>query len=111
MQKFVRVIENLVKNAEKYSYKDSTFKIIMWDDEENIKLSFINEGDNINEEDLLKIFDEMYRIDKSRNAEIEGSGLGLPISKKIIELHGGRIWAECNDNKIKFNIELPKISE
>ncbi|WP_242986353.1 MULTISPECIES: HAMP domain-containing sensor histidine kinase [Clostridium] len=111
MQKFVRVIENLVKNAEKYSYKDSTFKIIMWDDEENIKLSFINEGDNINEEDLLKIFDEMYRIDKSRNAEIEGSGLGLPISKKIIQLHGGRIWAECNDNKIKFNIELPKISE
>jgi signal transduction histidine kinase len=111
MQKFVRVIENLVKNAEKYSYKDTTIKIIMWDDEENIKLSFINAGHNINEEDLFEIFDEMYRIDKSRNAEIEGSGLGLPISKKIIELHGGRIWAECNDNKIKFNIELPKISE
>lgn len=111
MQKIIRVVENLVKNAEKYSYKNSTFKIIMGEDEKNIKLSFINEGDNINEEDLLKIFDEMYRVDKSRNAEIEGSGLGLPISKKIIELHKGRIWAECKENKIKFNIELPKASE
>lgn len=111
MQKFIRVIENLVKNAEKYSYRNSAFKIIMFEDEKNIKLSFINEGDNISEDDLLKIFDEMYRIDKSRNVEIEGSGLGLPISKKIIELHEGRIWAECNGNKINFNIELPKVSE
>lgn len=111
MQKFIRVIENLVRNAEKYSHRNSTFKIIMWEDEKNIKLSFINEGDNISKDNLVKIFDEMYRIDKSRNAEIEGSGLGLSISKKIIELHGGRIWAECNGNKINFNIELPKVSE
>lgn len=108
MQKFVRVIENLVKNAEKYSYKNSTFTIRMWEDEKNIKLSFNNEGDNINEDDLVKIFDEMYRIDKSRNSEIEGSGLGLPISKKIIELHGGKIWAECSSNIISINIDLPK---
>lgn len=80
----------------------------MWEEERNIKLSFINEGDNINRDNLVKIFDEMYRIDISRNAEIEGSGLGLPISKKIIELHGGRLWAECNDNIISFNIDLPK---
>lgn len=111
MQKFIRVIENLVKNVEKYSYRNSTFTIRMWEEDNNIKLSFSNEGDNISKDDLVKIFDEMYRIDKSRNADIEGSGLGLPISKKIIELHGGRIWAECNGNKIKFNIELPKSSE
>lgn len=108
MQKFIRVIENLVRNAEKYSYRNSTFTIRMWEDENNIKLSFSNEGDNINKDDLVKIFDEMYRIDKSRNAEIEGSGFGLPISKKIIELHGGKLWAECNDNIISFNIDLPK---
>jgi len=108
VQKFIRVIENLVKNAEKYSYRNSTFKILMWEEDKNIKLSFINEGNNISKDDLVKIFDEMYRIDKSRNVEIEGSGLGLPISKKIIQLHGGRIWAECIGNKINFNIELPK---
>lgn len=108
VQKFIRVIENLVKNVEKYSDRNSTFKILMWEEDENIKLSFINEGSSISEDDLVKIFDEMYRIDKSRNVEIEGSGLGLPISKKIIQLHGGRIWAECTGNKIYFNIELPK---
>ncbi|WP_411681283.1 ATP-binding protein [Clostridium thailandense] len=108
MQKFIRVIENLVKNAEKYSYRNSTFIIRMWEEDMNIKLSFINEGDNISKGDLTKIFDEMYRIDKSRNAEIEGSGLGLPIAKKIIELHNGKIWAECKSNIISFNIELPK---
>lgn len=108
MQKFIRVIENLIKNAEKYSYKNSIFKIVMWEEEDCIKLSFMNEGNNISKDDLVKIFDEMYRIDKSRNAVIEGSGLGLPISKKIIQLHEGRIWAECNGNKIYFNIELPK---
>jgi signal transduction histidine kinase len=111
IQKFIRVIENLIINAEKYSYKDSTFKIVMWEEDKNIKLSFINEGHNISKDDLVKIFDEMYRIDKSRNAEIEGSGLGLPISKKIIQLHGGKIWAECDGTKIYFNIELPKVSE
>lgn len=109
VQKFIRVIENLLKNAEKYSYRNSTFKILMGEDDENIKLSFMNEGHNISQDELLKIFDEMYRIDKSRNAE--GSGLGLPISKKIIQLHGGKIWAECDENKICFNIELPKVRD
>jgi signal transduction histidine kinase len=108
MQKFIRVIENLVKNAEKYSCRNSTFTIRMWEEDKNIKLSFISEGDNISKDDLMKIFDGTYRMDKSRNAAIEGYGLGFPISKKIIQLHGGRIWAECKGNKIDFNIELPK---
>lgn len=55
----------------------------------------------------MKIFDEMYRIDKSRNVEIEGSGLGLPISKKIIQLQGGRIWAECTGTKINLDTINP----
>lgn len=108
VKKIIRVIENLIRNVEKYSYGDSTFIVKMWEDEDNIRLTFTNEGDSLKNDDLEKIFEEMYRIDKSRNVEIEGSGLGLPISKKIIELHGGRIWAECNGNIIDFNIELPK---
>lgn len=109
IEKFIRVIDNLVNNAQKYSYRDSVFTIKMWADAKSIKLSFINNGDNISKDDLVKIFDEMYRIDKSRNAEIEGSGLGLAICKKIINLHGGRIWAECHGSTISLNIELPII--
>ncbi|MCB2360384.1 sensor histidine kinase [Clostridium estertheticum] len=107
-QKMVRVIENIVKNAEKYSFSNTNFKVKMMEIDDNIIISFENRGENISKEELEKIFEKMYRLDKSRTGEAEGSGLGLAIAKKIIELHNGKLWAECNDNTIKFNISLQK---
>jgi len=110
IQKMVRVIENIVKNAEKYSFPNTIFKVSMMEIDNNIKISFENTGENISKEELEKIFEKMYRLDKSRTGETEGSGLGLAISKKIVELHSGKLWAECNNNTIKFNILLQKHS-
>ncbi|MGV8981521.1 sensor histidine kinase [Clostridium sp.] len=108
IQKMVRVIENIVKNAEKYSFPNTIFKVSMMEINNNIKISFENTGESISKEELEKIFEKMYRLDKSRTGETEGSGLGLAISKKIVELHSGKLWAECNNNIIKFNILLQK---
>ena len=111
IQKMVRVLENIVKNAEKYSFPNTIFKVSMMEIDNNIKISFENTGENISKDELEKIFEKMYRLDKSRTGETEGSGLGLAISKKIIELHSGKLWAECNNNTIQFNILLKNIVE
>lgn len=107
IQKIIRVFENLIKNAEKYSFHNSEFKVKVEKKDDFVKIIFENEGDSITEEDLEKIFEKMYRLDKARNSENEGSGLGLAISRKIVELHGGNLWAECSENKIMFNMTLP----
>jgi len=65
-----------------------------------------NKGQNIPKEKLNRLFDRFYRVDESRNTEMGGSGLGLAISKNIVELHGGRIWAECEGEDISFYVEL-----
>jgi len=110
IQKMVRVIENIVKNAEKYSFPNTIFKVSMMEIDNYIKISFENTGESISSEELEKIFEKMYRLDKSRTGEIEGSGLGLAIAKKIIELHSGKLCAECSNNTIQFNILLQKHS-
>ncbi|MBS5983798.1 MAG: HAMP domain-containing histidine kinase [Clostridium butyricum] len=103
----LRVFENLIKNAEKYSDINSVFKVVVRLYKEQIVISFRNKCTEINEEDLENIFEKFYRKDKSRSNE--GSGLGLPIAKRIIELYGGNILAEKINEDIKFNIYLESI--
>ncbi|EDT73522.1 HAMP domain-containing sensor histidine kinase [Clostridium butyricum] len=103
----LRVFENLIKNAEKYSDINSVFKVVVRLEKEQIVISFRNKCTEINEEDLENIFEKFYRKNKSRSNE--GSGLGLPIAKRIIELYGGNILAEKINEDIKFNIYLESI--
>ena len=103
----LRVFENLIKNAEKYSDINSVFKVVVRLYKEQIVISFRNKCTEINEEDLENIFEKFYRKDKARSNE--GSGLGLPIAKRIIELYGGNILAEKINEDIKFNIYLESI--
>lgn len=103
----LRVFENLIKNAEKYSDINSVFKVVVRLYKEQIVISFRNKCTEIKEEDLENIFEKFYRKDKARSNE--GSGLGLPIAKRIIELYGGNILAEKINEDIKFNIYLESI--
>ncbi|MBP2023919.1 signal transduction histidine kinase [Clostridium punense] len=105
--KLVRAFENLLSNGIKYGqdgfYIDITSKI-----EENMAvIQVINYGQSIPSIDLPYIFDRFYRVEKSRNSKIGGSGLGLSITKNIIELHQGTIAAYSNNDKTVFEVRLP----
>ena len=105
--KLVRAFENLLSNAIKYGkdgfYVDVTTKL-----EENVAVvQVINYGQAIPSIDLPHIFDRFYRVEKSRSSDIGGSGLGLSITKNIIELHDGKISAYSNNDKTIFEVKLP----
>lgn len=104
--KLARAFGNLLKNAISYSYSNTTITIHVKEDENKIQIVFRNKGDRIPEYKLEKIFDKFYRADESRTSSTGGAGLGLAITKQIIELHNGRIYAKNDDQFIEFYIEL-----
>lgn len=85
-----RAIYNIVENAVKYSDDGGTVDVWMENGSE-VKIFVKDRGPGIPEEDLYKIFDRFYRVDKARNRKTGGSGLGLSIVKEIIKRHNGRI--------------------
>lgn len=104
--KIVRVFDNLLMNAIRYSLKPGEIKVFL-KKEENFALVIIeNECDKLTEEDLSKIFDRFYRLEKSRSSDTGGSGLGLAIAKSIVELHGGSIGAKYESGIVSFHVRL-----
>ena len=88
-----RVINNVVTNAIKYTDKEEGhIDISIEESEKMIKVSINDDGRGIDKESLPHIFDRTYRADSARRSR-GGSGLGLAICKKIVEEHGGKIWA------------------
>ncbi len=106
--KLARAFGNLLKNAISYSYENTVITIDMIENEENIEIKFRNKGTTIPEYKLEKIFDKFYRADESRQTNNGGAGLGLAITKEIIELHKGAICAKSNNGIIEFQIILKK---
>lgn len=93
-----RVINNIISNSIKYS-RDVRIEIDLriMDEGDFIRVEIQDNGMGISKNDLPYIFDRLYRADASRNSTTGGSGIGLAIVKKIIEDHGGRIWAESKE--------------
>ena len=88
-----RVINNIITNAIKYNDKDyGQVDINIYDNDAEVKVSISDNGRGIDSESLPHIFDRMYRADSARQSR-GGSGLGLAICKKIVEEHGGNIYA------------------
>ena len=67
--------------------------------DDGIRVSVFNTGELIPEESIEHLFEKFYKIDKARTREYGGSGIGLSIVKKIIEDHGGHIWATSRENE------------
>ena len=105
-----RVFYNIVGNAYKYIDKDAGMIYIHVEGEEHVIWIHIQDnGTGIEESELPFIFDRFYRTDSSRNSKTGGTGLGLAIAKKVIEDHGGEIYAESEKGKgTKISFSLPK---
>ena len=94
-----RVINNIVGNCVKYMDKQKgVLNIRVKDVGDFIQVEIEDNGRGIAQKDLPYIFDRFYRTDASRNSATGGSGIGLSIVKKIIEDHGGKIWATSKEN-------------
>lgn len=101
-----QVIMILLDNAIKYCINDKKIKVTL-KKSKTIKISVENSSKGLDKENLEKIFDRFYRMDKSRTRETGGHGLGLSIAKTIIENHKGKIYAQSTLNKnITFIIEV-----
>lgn len=94
-----RVINNIISNSIKYHADRKTkIELRVKDEGDFIRVEMEDNGKGISKNDLPNIFTRLYRADASRNSATGGSGIGLAIVKKIIEDHGGRIWAESKEN-------------
>jgi two-component system sensor histidine kinase KdpD len=106
----VHVLNNLLDNALKYSPGDSPLEVEARQQGKQVFISVLDHGIGIPREDLDRVFDKFFRV--QRPEQVTGTGLGLAICKGIVEAHGGRIWAEQRDGQgTRMTIALPVAEE
>ncbi len=100
-----RAFSNLLSNAIRHTPPDNNITISISTKTGNeIRISIENQGSFISQEDLNRVFDRFYRIDPSRQRNSDGAGLGLAITKSIVEAHGGKITAFSDNGITRFEI-------
>jgi len=107
--RIIQVINNLMGNAIKFTPDNGTITVdaLLAEDKE-IQISLKDTGIGISEEELPKVFNKFYQVSGNLKTDIRGTGIGLTIAKEIVELHGGRIWAESEVGRgAKFIFTLP----
>ena len=106
--KMTQVIDNILNNAIKYSPDGGKITVTMKTTDDQMILSISDQGLGIPKQDLPRIFDRFYRVDRARSRAQGGTGLGLAIAKEIIKQHKGFIWAKSEYGKgSTFTIVLP----
>ncbi|MDR7078775.1 two-component system sensor histidine kinase VicK [Neobacillus niacini] len=106
--KMTQVLYNIISNALKYSPEGGQVTFSIKEEEEKIIVSVSDEGVGIPKENIGKIFDRFYRVDKARTRKLGGTGLGLAIAKEMVYVHGGMIWAESEEGKgTEVSFSLP----
>lgn len=103
-----RALSNLLSNAIRYTPHGEKITIKLSQQQNNfVAIEIINPGKQIPAEHISKLFDRFYRVEPSRNRISESTGLGLAITKSIIETHGGKITVESNNIQTTFTMSLP----
>ncbi len=106
-----RVLINLIHNAVKWSPPGETITVHAHNEDEEVVISVLDNGPGVALDQTERIFERFYQVDASRSGG-EGTGLGLAICKHIVEAHGGRIWAENNQQPGgRFYFTLPRAEE
>ncbi len=106
-ERMERVFDNLLKNAINYSYENTTIHIFLEKHgEKGMKMRVQNSGKTIPPQKLDALFEQFFRLDKSRDSQTGGTGLGLAIARQIVELHGGTIRCESENETVTFILIL-----
>lgn len=107
-KKVLTIMNNLIHNALRYS-EQGVVTVDYYEESNHIIITVEDQGFGISAEDLDSLFERFYRVDSARNSKIGGSGLGLSITKQLVEEHGGKILVESEINKgSKFKVILPQ---
>jgi two-component system phosphate regulon sensor histidine kinase PhoR len=95
-----QALVNLVDNAIKYGRQGGIVRISATEKSPGeVQVSVMDDGEGIPREDLSRVFERFYRVDKGRSKELGGTGLGLSIVKHLVQAHGGKVWAESQPGK------------
>ena len=105
--KFQQIMTNLIENAAKYGDENSTIKIEIRDKNDQVSIKVINRGPEIPKDCYEKIFNKFSRIDNPLTRKVQGSGLGLYITKNLTEKMGGTISVKSENNITTFELCLP----
>ena len=106
--KMTQVLYNIISNALKYSPEGGQVTFSLKEKEDKIIVSVSDQGVGIPKENIGKIFDRFYRVDKARTRKLGGTGLGLAIAKEMVKAHSGAIWATSEEGKgTKISFSLP----
>ena len=107
--RLVQVIDNLLSNAVRYTADGTLVTVSIRRVPDEVTVSVVDQGPGLTEEQRGRVFERFYRADPSRSRALGGSGIGLAIAKALVELMGGRIWAESEGpgRGSTFGLSLP----
>ena len=99
-------VDNFLSNATKYGNENTDVILTVTNDKNSVKFSIYNESDPIPDEALPHIWEELYRVDKSRNSKDNSTGMGLAINRQIFEIHKFKYDCRNIKNGVEFSVEI-----
>jgi signal transduction histidine kinase len=106
---FRQVLVNLISNALKYNIENGWVKVVTFQSHEQLSIVISNSAKGLPIEARDKLFERFYRVDSSHNRTIDGTGLGLSLSREIVRAHGGELsLLNSKNSKVEFLVTLPR---